>query len=127
MTLSEDDVKFKLFSVSTAKLKNELADQANKIKERILTSTYEWCLQTIQSCQKEYKELINNIMKDPVNEQEFVDTKGWHAKATVEMDRLQEIIKDVYKHLLMLDEFSFKYQDQHIENYWMLKIFPLRV
>lgn len=66
-------------------------------------------------------------MKDPVNEQEFVDTKNWHAKAATEMERLQEIIKDVYKHLLLLDEFSFKYQDQHIEQYWMLKIFPLRV
>jgi hypothetical protein len=127
MTLSEDDVKMKLFQVATTKLKFELSDQANKCKDKILDATWNYCLSSTKDCQKQYQDLINSIMKDPVNEVEYVETKSWHTKANAELERLQDVIKDVFKHLLLLDEFSFKYQDAHIEQFWFLKIFPLRV
>jgi len=40
MTLAEDFVDFKIYRVMTKRLKDDLGDQANKIKERILEATY---------------------------------------------------------------------------------------
>lgn len=47
MTLSEDEVNFDILRVITKKLKNELADQAQKLKERILEATYQYCNDTV--------------------------------------------------------------------------------
>jgi hypothetical protein len=47
MTLSEDEIDFRLFRVTTKKLKYELGDQAEKIKEKILKATYDYCTETV--------------------------------------------------------------------------------
>lgn len=98
LTLSEDEVNFKLFRVATKKLKDDLADQADKIKERIMEATYNYCKETVAMCSKQYGELITNITKEPTNEREFVETKSWHARAEQEKERLGDILKVVYKH-----------------------------
>jgi hypothetical protein len=65
MTLSEDDVDFKIFRVMTKKLKAGLGDEANKIKERILDETYKYCTDTVSEVYKTYVDMQNKIMHDP--------------------------------------------------------------
>ena len=127
MTLAEDEVNFRLFRVVTKKLKNELADQANKCKERILDATYNYCKETVLQCSKDFNVLITNIRCEPQNEIEYKQTIEWHKKAPGEVERLNDILKEIYRHYLMLEEFSYQYQDKDIENYWMMKILPLQV
>jgi len=127
MTLSEDEVNYKMFRIMTKKLKEDLADQADKCKERIMEATYNYCKETVMSCNKQYQELIANCLKDPPTEEEFVEVKSWHARAASEMERLTEILKEVYKHYLMLDKFSYMYTDRDIETFWWMKTNPLRV
>jgi hypothetical protein len=43
MTCSEDEVNFRIFRVMTKKFKNELGDQALKLRDLILEKLYEWC------------------------------------------------------------------------------------
>lgn len=81
MTLAEDEVNYKLFRIITKKLKNELAEQASKIKDKILEATYNYCKDTVQKCSKEYNELITNILHEPTTEEQYVKTKDWHNKA----------------------------------------------
>lgn len=47
MTLSEDEVNFRIFRVMAKKFKNDLSDQASKHKERILDATYKYCVDTV--------------------------------------------------------------------------------
>lgn len=47
MTLSEDEVNYKIFRVMAKKFKNELSEQASKIKEKILDATYKYCVDTV--------------------------------------------------------------------------------
>jgi len=65
MTLSEDDVDFKIFRVMTKKLKAGLGDEANKIKEKILDETYKYCTDTVSDVYKTYVDMQNKIMHDP--------------------------------------------------------------
>ena len=59
MTLSEDDVDFKIFRVMTRTLKQGLGDAANKIKERILDETYKYCTDTVSEVYKTYVDMQN--------------------------------------------------------------------
>lgn len=58
LTLAEDEVNFNIFRVITKKLKNDLAEQAQKCKERILEATYHYCKETVSKCSKQFNELI---------------------------------------------------------------------
>jgi len=57
MTLTEDEVDFRIFRVMTKKLKNELGEQANKIKDRILEATYNYCVETVTNVNNTYAEM----------------------------------------------------------------------
>jgi hypothetical protein len=38
-----------------------------------------------------------------------------------------ETLKEVYRHFLMLEEFSYMYKDQDIESYWFMRVWPLKI
>lgn len=57
MTCSEDVVSYRVFSVACKKLKQQLGDEANKIKERVLEETYNWCVATVERIDATYKEM----------------------------------------------------------------------
>jgi hypothetical protein len=127
MTLSEDEVNFDILRVITKKLKNELADQALKLKDRILEATYQYCNDTVADIQKSYKLMQTRISHDPQNERELIETKEFIAKAPMEIVRLTDILKEVEKHHEMLEEFSYMYKDQDIDQFFLMKIWPLRI
>ena len=127
MTLSEDEVNFDILRVITKKLKNELADQALKLKDRILEATYQYCNDTVADIQKNYKLMQTRISHDPQNERELIETKEFIAKAPMEIVRLTDILKEVEKHHEMLEEFSYMYKDQDIDQFFLMKIWPLRI
>jgi len=127
MTLSEDEVNFDILRVITKKLKNELADQALKLKDRILEATYQYCNDTVADIQKSYKLMQTRISHDPQNERELIETKEFIAKAPMEIVRLTDILKEVEKHHEMLEEFSYMYKDHDIDQFFLMKIWPLRI
>ncbi len=57
MTLSEDEVNFRIFRVMSKKLKEQLGEEANKIKERILEATYNYCTDTVNDVFKTYNNM----------------------------------------------------------------------
>jgi hypothetical protein len=57
MTLSEDEVDFRIFRVMAKKLKDELGDAAMKHKDRILDATYNHCTETVATVFKTYNEM----------------------------------------------------------------------
>lgn len=38
-----------------------------------------------------------------------------------------EVLKDVYKHLELLEEFSYMYKELDIESYWYMKVWPMKI
>ena len=75
MTLSEDEVDYRIFRVMSKKLKEQLGEEANKIKERILEATYNYCTDTVNDVFKTYNNMQDKIMHDPINEKELVESK----------------------------------------------------
>jgi len=95
LTLSEDEVSFKIFKVAAKKLKNELGEQALKCKEKILEATYQYCNDQTSDVRKQYSHMIEKINHDPQNERELIDTKDFIAKSTSEVERLQQVLKQI--------------------------------
>ena len=127
MTLSEDEVDYKIFRVMTKKLKQTLGDEAKKLMDKILDETYKYCTDTVSDVYKTYVDMQNKIMHDPQNERELIATKDFIAIAPAKDEELKEILKEVYAHYLMLEEFSYMYKESDIEAYWFMKVWPLRI
>lgn len=127
MTLSEDEVDYRIFRVMAKKLKEELGDQAMKHKERILDATYNYCTETVASVYKTYTEMQETIVHDPINEKELIASKDFITKAPAKVLELTEILDEVKRHYTMLEEFSYMYKEIDIESFWFMKVWPLRI
>jgi len=127
MTLSEDEIDFNVFKIITKKLKNELGEQAQKLKDKILEATYNWCNEVTVETRKTFATILQKIDHDPVNERELIDTKDFIASCPQQVEKLNDTLKEVYKHHLMLEEFSYMYEEKDIDNFWYMKIWPLRI
>lgn len=127
MTLSEDDVDFRIFRVSTNRLKQELGDQAKQVKERILQATYDYCASTVQTVYQTYSEMKNNITHDPTDEKELTLTREHIVAAPAKVEELTEVLKQVQSHYEMLEYFSFMYKEQDIESFWYMRVWPLTI
>ena len=51
------------------------------------------------------------ILTDPTNEKELVNTRDFIKNAQSKVEVLQAKLDDVYKHYRLLEDFSFKYND----------------
>lgn len=127
MTLSEDEVDFKIFRIMSKKMKSDLGEQATKIKDRILEATYQYCTETVAEVYKTYTEMEQSITHEPVDERELINTKDHIASAAEKVETLTELLKDVYLHYQMLERFSFMYKEVDIERYWFMRVWPLKI
>jgi len=127
MTLSEDEVDFRVFRIMAKEMKKELGDQAMKHKERILDATYNYCTETTASVLKTYCEMKATIDHDPINEKELIAAKDFNSKAPMKVVELTEILDEVKLHYTMLEEFSYMYKEHDIESFWSMKQWPLRI
>jgi hypothetical protein len=127
MTLSEDEVNYRIFRVMAKKFKLELSDQATKIKDKILEATYNYCVETVNDVYKTYTMMQDKITHEPKDERELIDSKDFIAQAPAMSDANLETLKEVYRHFIMLEEFSYMYKDQDIESYWFMRVWPLKI
>ena len=127
MTLSEDEVDYRIFRVIAKKLKEELGDQANKIKEKILEATYNYCTETVSEVNATYNDMETKIRHIPENERELIATKNFIAGSPAKVEELTEVLKEVNRHFLMLEEFSYMYQEHDIDAFWYMKIWPIKI
>ena len=111
MTLSEDEVNFRLFRVSAKKMKNELGDRANKWKMLLLETTYNYCNDRTNELKKEYITMQQKISHDPKDERELIETKEFINQATANVDRIVNELREINRHHEMLESFSFMYKE----------------
>jgi hypothetical protein len=127
MTLAENTVNLKIYRVNTQKMKKDLGDQALKIKNQILESAYAYCNESIGEINRVYMEMSEKISHDPLNEKELILTREHIDAAPAMVEKNQILLEEVYKHILMLEEFSFMYKEHEIDTYWYMKVWPMRI
>lgn len=67
------------------------------------------------------------ISHDPINEKELIATKDFIAIAPAEEEKLLAILADVKAHFEMLDYFSYMYVESDIDQFFYMKLWPLRI
>jgi hypothetical protein len=93
MTLSEDEVDFRIFRVMSKKLKSQLGDKALEWKTMILDATYNFCTESVANVFKIYNDMQERILHDPINEKELIASKEFIAKAPARVEELTEELK----------------------------------
>jgi hypothetical protein len=95
--------------------------------DKIIEATYNYCVETVNQVNRTYNEMKTKINYEPTNEKELVETREFINQAPKKVDEITELLKVVYKHYLLLEEFSFTYKETDIEQYWYMKIWPLKI
>ena len=67
------------------------------------------------------------IETDPTNEKELVMIRDFIKDSPNKVENLQLQLQDVYKHYLILEDFSYKVDDDAVEMFWMQKRWPLEI
>ena len=127
MTCSEDEVDFRIYRVMAKKLKAQLSEQAKKTKLTILDAVYQYCNDTVNEVNKGYLEMQNKITANPTSEKEMVFTRDYINGSAAMVEKFTEILKEVYRHYMLLEEYSYMYKDIDIERYWYMRTWPLKI
>ena len=75
LNLSNDVVDYPLFRVMASKMKEQLSNQASKIKDKLLENVYGYCKKTVEKIFQTYDQMNKTIMTEPTNERELVATR----------------------------------------------------
>lgn len=62
--------------------------------------------------------MSNQILFDPSNERELVQTREFIKDAPNKVEKLTTQLHEVYKHYLLLEDFAYKYDKTDIEQFW---------
>ena len=69
----------------------------------------------------------DKITHEPKDERELIESKDFIAGADKMSLANQDTLKEVEKHYIMLEEFSYMYKDMDIESYWFMRVWPTRI
>lgn len=67
------------------------------------------------------------IEHDPTSERELVDTQEFIQRVAKMQEELQATLKLVEQHFAMLDNFSYRYNEDDIQEFYWMKIWPQQI
>ena len=127
LNTSNDKVELPLFRVEAGKLKKTLSEQADKMKQAILKATKEYCIKTVNDILDDYKFMKEKIGTDPENEAILVEVREFIKDAPERVAKNEDLVRQVGKHMLMLVDYCYDYDDKEMTNYWMTKTWPIEI
>jgi len=124
---SNDYVDFPIFKIEAKSLKEKLAEQAQKIKNSILEATHNYCIKTVSDVLDEYKFMKEKIGTDPKDEEILVEVREFIKDSPNKVANLELKVNEVGKHMLLLEDYSFYYNEKEYLKYWNCKRWPLEI
>lgn len=107
-------------------MKQRLAKEAKGIKERLSERVYRWCSDSVKLISSTYDNMQKRISKVPENEEELVELREFiKTSKEVTQGEMLALQKEVESHYELLDEFSYHYNIDDIQNCWTLKQYPM--
>ena len=93
---------------------------------KLAEAVYNWCSESVKFISTTFDDMQKRIGKVPDNEEELVELREFIKRSKDhtqhEMLRLQQ---EVERHYELLDEFSYMYNIDDIQNCWTLKQYPM--
>jgi hypothetical protein len=108
-----------MFRVMAGKMKEQLGNQAAKIKDKLLEQVYTYCKKTVQKIFEAYEHMNKTIMTEPQNERELIATRDFIKDTPNKVEQLSQELNEVYRHYCLLDDFSYRCADADIETFWI--------
>ena len=132
LNTSNDEEAFPIFKVEAKKLKNDLSNQADKMKQVILKATRDFCVKTINDVLDEYDFMRKKIDTDPETEEILVEVREFIKDSPQKVANLELKVNEVGRHMLLLEDYSYKYDDDSDKEkeyfkYWTTKTWPLEI
>jgi hypothetical protein len=126
--LTNNHIDTPMFRVNCLKMKEQLSNQALKIRNRLVEQTFKWCADTVNHIDSTFREMQKTIQTPPTNEKELVFIKEFINTAnTVTKEELGELLKAAYKHYELLEKYSAVYKQEDLEFAFYQKMWPMTI
>jgi dynein heavy chain len=126
LNLSNDTVDFPIFRVQAHDLKTKLAKIANDIKTSVLKRIDQWCVDSVHHMKVTYEDMQKRIGKTPDDEAQLVELRDFIKKSKEHtMFELADLLKEVERHYELMDDYSYMYADEDIQNCLLMKQNPM--
>ena len=94
LNLTNNHIDTPMFRVVCTKIKDNLANQALKIRDRLIDAVQKWCADTVNHIDNTFRDMQKQIMTPPTNEKELVFIKEFiNVSNTVTKEELNELLK----------------------------------
>jgi len=115
--LTNNHIDTPMFRVVATKIKDTLANQALKIRDKLIDAVQKWCFDTVNHIDNTFREMQKQIQTQPTNEKELVFIREFiQVSKEVTQVELGELLKAANKHYDLLDTYSVVYKTDDIEN-----------
>ena len=127
LNTSNDYIDFPIFKIEAKHLKENLSEQTDRIMQAILEATHKWCIKTVDEVLEEYNHMRETINTDPKDEAILVDVRDFIKDSPKKVSDLELKVAEVGKHMLLLEDYSKKYDEKEFRKYWKCKVWPLEI
>ena len=110
--LATDEVRYPMFLVETAFMKDFILKRTQRLADHLLKKISDFCSESVVEIHETFKEMNTRIMKKPEDEKELVDLKKFIQNAPKMVEDLQDKGKDVYHHMLILEDYTYRYPEK---------------
>ena len=124
LNCSNNLVNFPIFKVEAQDLKNKLSKKAKDIKDKILEATEKWCKATVTSVLEEYGTMQSTIGTVPKDEAALVEVREFIKDSSNKVANLELKVAEVGKHLLLMEDFCKKYEENQFKIFCKCKEWP---
>jgi hypothetical protein len=57
----------------------------------------------------------------------LIATKDFIDEAPAKVEKNCDTLREVYRHIEMLETFSYMYKEGDIESFWFMKVWPMKI
>jgi hypothetical protein len=126
--LTNNHIDTPMFRVVASKIKDQLSNQAFKIRDKLIEAVQKWCFDTVNHIDNTFRDMQKQIQTPPTNEKELVFIREFiNISKDVTQVELGEQLKAANKHYEMLELYSFMYKTDDIENTFFQKMWPMTI
>ena len=108
-------------------MKDFILKRCQRLTDSVLKKISDFCSESVTEIHDTFKDMNLKIMKKPEDEKELVELKKFIQNAPKMVEDLQDKGKDVYQHMLILEDYLFKYPEKDSQMYFFTKSWPLEI
>ncbi|EGR32288.1 hypothetical protein IMG5_089580 [Ichthyophthirius multifiliis] len=115
------------FQINIEQTKQMLVQRSDDLIKAILDKLKDIILINVNRIDNEYNIILQQIVKDPQNEEELIQLKNILDEIDLNLAKMQEQVSCVQEYLDILQQYQYYIDEQIIQQFWLLKTYSFDI